>query len=98
MCFIQVCSWMFMSEGGDLAFRVTKVSGLNMEEEEVVVAMARVPSNKEIISGHLACQPGPCIYSIVFDNAYSVIRGKTVFYKCEVQETGSDGGFKGFIF
>ena len=85
---------MFMSEGGDLAFRVTKDSGLNKEEE--VVTMTRVPSNKEIVSGHLVCQPGPC-YSLVFDNSYSVIRGKTVFYKCDVQETVSDEGFKGLI-
>ena len=86
-----------MSEGGDLAFRVTKDSGLNKEEEEEVMTMTRVPSNKEIVSGHLVCQPGPCIYSLVFDNSYSVIRGKTVFYKCEVQETISDKGFKGLI-
>ena len=84
-----------MSEGGDLAFRVTKDSGLNKEEEEVMT-MTRVPSNKEIVSGHLVCQPGPS-YSLVFDNSYSVIRGKTVFYKCDVQDIVSDEGFKGLI-
>ena len=89
---------MFMSEGGDLAFRVMKNYGINIDDrEEEVVAMARVPSNKEIISGHMICQPSPCTYSIVFDNTYSVIRGKTVFYKCEVNENDSDEGFEGLI-
>ena len=87
-----------MSEGGDLALRVMRHSGGDKEgDEEVMVAMKRVPSNKEIVSGHLICQPSPFTYSIVFDNSYSVLRGKTVFYKCEALELAGDKGFKGLI-
>ena len=60
-----------MSEGGDLAFRVTKDSGLNKEEE--VMTMTRVPSNKEIQSGHLLLRPATTA-TLVFDNTFSVLR------------------------
>ena len=85
---------MFMTEGGDLGYRVIRTSG-NKEEE--VAALTRVPSNKGIQSGHMICQPSPWTYTVIFDNSYSVIRGKTVFFRYEVKEAKSDGMLKGLI-
>ena len=69
-----------MSEDGDLTLKVLKS---NDKEEEVMVTMTQV-LNKEISSGRLICQPSPCTYSIVLDN--SGIRGKTIFYKCDIEK------------
>ena len=63
-------------------FRVARRNGQNMKED--VVIRGRVPGNKEIVSGHLVCQPSPCTYSIILNNSHSFIRGETVFYKCDV--------------
>ena len=60
------------------------------EEEEMMVTMTRVPS-KEILSGHLICQPSPCTYSLVL-NSNSVIRGKTIFYKCDIMKIETSNG------
>ena len=69
-----------MSEDGDLTLKVLKS---NDKEEEALVTKTRV-QNKDISSGHLICQPSPCTYSIVLDN--SGIRGKTIFYKCDIEK------------
>ena len=71
-----------MSEEGDLNLKVSRSTGKDEEEE---VTMSQVPS-KEIMSGHLICQPNPCTYSLVLDNSHSVIRGKTILYKCDIEK------------
>ena len=71
-----------MTEGGDLDFRVVRRNGQDMKED--MVTTGRVPGNKEIVSGHLVCQPSPCTYSIILDNSHAFIRGATLFYKCDV--------------
>ena len=71
-----------MTEGGDLDYRVARRNGKDKEED--VVTTTHIPSNKEIVSGHLICQPSPSTYSIILDNSQSGIRGKTLFYKCDV--------------
>ena len=62
---------MFMSEGGDLGFSVTSRGQEGEERQEV--GRARVPSNKEIQSGHLLLRPGTAV-TLVFDNTFSVLR------------------------
>ena len=73
-----------MSEEGDLNLKVSRSTGKEEEEEEVLLTMTRFPS-KEIMSGHLICQPSPCTYSLVLDSN-SVIRGKTILYKCDIEK------------
>ena len=68
-----VSSWMFTSEGGDMTFRL-------LQGEEVLVSRNRVPSHKEIQSGHLVCQPDTT-FTLEFDNSFSLLRSKTVKYK-----------------
>lgn len=65
-----------------MEYRVARRDGKDREED--VVTRGRVPGNKEIASGHLICQPSPCIYSIILDNSHSFIRRETLFYKCDV--------------
>ena len=65
-------------------YSVARRNGKDIEED--LVTTTNIPSNKEIVSGHLICQPSPCTYSIIFDNSQSFIRGKTLFYKCYMGE------------
>ena len=70
-----------MTEEGDLDFRVVRRNGQDMKEDVVITGW--VHRNKEIVSGHLVCQPSPSVYSIILDNSHAFIRGATLFYKCD---------------
>ena len=82
--FYFLYSWVFKSEGGDIAFQITmqNSSGADKSEDQTdIVPKTRVPSHKEIQSGHIFCDP-LSTYIIKFDNSFSMMKSKTVIYKC----------------
>ncbi|KAJ8964509.1 hypothetical protein NQ314_004797 [Rhamnusium bicolor] len=73
-CFLR---WDFRTEGHDIRFGVT----LKDEEgiESPAVRHRRVAAHQIDESGVLACQ-APAIYTVTFDNSYSLLRSKKIHY------------------
>ena len=75
--------WEFATENYDLAFGVSfqwpAVDGVEGKIVEVLPS-ERKQSHQVVIGGSHA-YPGPGTYLIQFDNTYSVLRAKTVFYR-----------------
>jgi len=78
-------SWTFKSEGGDVAFRVFSRRSLDSGFQEVdIINKARVQSHKEIQCGHIFCHQDT-VYIVEFDNSYSMMRSKNLFYQCDLE-------------
>ncbi|XP_076061625.1 SEC14-like protein 2 [Oratosquilla oratoria] len=74
--------WKFYTEDFDISFGVSRQCA-GQEEPEVVVPFQRVNSQLVTEEGCLYCtEPGK--YIITFDNQYSYMRSKTLFYNIEV--------------
>ena len=74
----ELPSWTFVSDGGDVAVRVTMRSGQACEETELS-PLSRRGGYKEIQSGHVLCRAANS-YILTFDNSHSLIRSKTINY------------------
>ncbi|XP_050458976.1 SEC14-like protein 2 [Cataglyphis hispanica] len=78
----SILSWEFRSEGHDIKFGILKKDTANGTPTEVI-PIRRVASHQSDEVGILTCED-PATYSIVFDNTYSLLRNKKVYYSVRV--------------
>ncbi|XP_046633840.1 SEC14-like protein 2 isoform X1 [Daphnia pulicaria] len=73
----SILRWEFMTEGGDIGFRVYYKS----DEEGIVdlVPLSRIESHLVMEEGEFICY-NPGKYVVVFDNTFSILRPKKVRY------------------
>jgi len=78
--------WQFYSEGGDIAFAVyQKVNGV----KTVIVPKDRVDSHIAAEEGEIRVDPGQ--YIVEFDNSFSYLRSKTIWYHISIRSNGKSG-------
>ncbi|XP_046633841.1 SEC14-like protein 2 isoform X2 [Daphnia pulicaria] len=82
----SILRWEFMTEGGDIGFRVYYKS----DEEGIVdlVPLSRIESHLVTEEGQYICED-PGKYVVVFDNTFSILRPKKVRYYVAVDPPGS---------
>ncbi|XP_046633862.1 SEC14-like protein 2 [Daphnia pulicaria] len=82
----SILRWEFMTEGGDIGFRVYYKS----DEEGIVdlVPLSRIESHLITEEGQYICED-PGKYVVVFDNTFSILRPKKVRYYVVVNPPGS---------
>ncbi|KZS17885.1 putative SEC14 protein 2 [Daphnia magna] len=69
-------SWEFMTEGGDVGFRIYKKDS---KDHDNLIPSSRVDSHLIMEEGHIKChQPGNYIFE--FDNSFSYLRAKKIRY------------------
>ncbi|KYN07480.1 SEC14-like protein 2 [Cyphomyrmex costatus] len=78
----SILSWEFRSEGHDIKFGILKKDETNGTKTEVI-PIRRVASHQSDEIGLLTCET-PTIYSVVFDNTYSILRNKKVHYSVRI--------------
>ncbi|KAI9561272.1 hypothetical protein GHT06_012228 [Daphnia sinensis] len=76
----SIVRWEFMTEGGDISFRIY---GKDAKSNEDLVPLVRVDSHLAMEEGQVTCdQPGK--YVLEFDNSFSYLRSKKVRYHITV--------------
>jgi hypothetical protein len=90
----SILSWNFWTDDNDIAFGVyrrTTSSGLRQKKEDMeeVVATCRVNSHLVPESGTVVCDL-PGTYVVCFDNTYSWVTAKKVFYLIQVLTPDTD--------
>lgn len=69
-------SWEFMTEGGDVEFRIYKKDS---KDHDNLIPSSRVDSHLIMEEGHIKChQPGNYVFE--FDNSFSYLRAKKIRY------------------
>ncbi|XP_032781292.1 SEC14-like protein 2 [Daphnia magna] len=69
-------SWEFMTEGGDVGFRIYKKDS---KDHDNLIPSSRVDSHLIMEEGHIKChQPGNYVFE--FDNSFSYLRAKKIRY------------------
>ncbi|XP_057372671.1 SEC14-like protein 2 [Daphnia carinata] len=82
----SVMRWEFMTEGGDIEFRVYNS---NLNDEEDLLPPNRVDSHLVMEEGELTChQPGKYIFE--FSNTFSYLKTKKVYYHITVHPQSSE--------
>ncbi|KAI9561274.1 hypothetical protein GHT06_012230 [Daphnia sinensis] len=78
-------SWEFMTEGGDVGFRIYRKDSKHHED---LIPSSRVDSHLMMEEGHIKChQPGNYVFE--FDNSFSYLRGKKIHYHVVVDPPSS---------
>ncbi|XP_074105969.1 SEC14-like protein 2 isoform X2 [Cotesia typhae] len=78
----SILSWEFKTEDHDIKFGIVK---RNDSGEKIVVPVHRVAAHQLEEVGVLTCEDFST-YSIVFDNSYSLMRNKKIFYNIRMEE------------
>lgn len=79
----SVLRWEFMTEGGDIEFRIYHVTISEKEEIIEVVPVSRIESHLVMEEGEIICDyTGK--YVVEFENGFSFFRSKKVHYHIEV--------------
>ncbi|KAI9561267.1 hypothetical protein GHT06_012223 [Daphnia sinensis] len=71
----------FMTEGGDIGFRVYYVE--NEKDKVDVVSSVRLDSHLMMEEGEIVCTR-PALYVVQFDNSYSYLKSKMIWYRIVV--------------
>ncbi|XP_046633880.1 SEC14-like protein 2 isoform X4 [Daphnia pulicaria] len=74
--------WEFMTEEGDISFRLYYVKSKGGKKFDVV-NMERVESHLMMEEGEIVCTQ-PVLYIVEFDNSYSYLRSKNIWYRITV--------------
>ncbi|EFX85378.1 hypothetical protein DAPPUDRAFT_222627 [Daphnia pulex] len=74
--------WEFMTEEGDIGFRLYYVKSRSGQKFDVV-NMERVESHLVMEEGEIVCTR-PVLYIVEFDNSYSYLRSKKLWYRITV--------------
>ncbi|XP_046633868.1 SEC14-like protein 2 isoform X1 [Daphnia pulicaria] len=83
----SILKWEFMTEGGDIRFRVYTKNAKGSEED--LVLPCRVDSHLAMEEGQMACdEPGKYVFE--FDNTFSYLRTKKVRYRIFVEPPSSE--------
>ncbi|KAH0561878.1 SEC14-like protein 2 [Cotesia glomerata] len=80
----SILSWEFKTEDHDIKFGIVKQNN-NSGEKIEVVPVHRVAAHQLEEVGVLTCEDFST-YSIVFDNSYSLMRNKKIFYNIRMEE------------
>jgi len=76
----SMIQWEFYSEGGDIAFAIYKK---NAGDKSVMLPKDRVDSHIAAEEGEIRVEPGQ--YIVEFDNSFSYLRSKTIWYAISVR-------------
>eukprot|EP00039_Didymoeca_costata_P026698 m.16438 g.16438 ORF g.16438 m.16438 type:complete len:331 (+) comp5699_c0_seq2:241-1233(+) len=76
--------WKFCTEANDIGFGVDfEVTTEGEPVVENIVPVERKPCDTELLIGSHS-YPKPGNWLLLFDNSFSILRSKTVYYKCEL--------------
>ncbi|KAJ8272854.1 hypothetical protein GJAV_G00094190 [Gymnothorax javanicus] len=80
-------SWVFSSEPKSISFSMVYREGADspLEESKVLIPLTRFNAHKETIRGELMMRK-PGIYSLIFDNSFSIFISKKVLYRLTVDK------------
>ncbi|OXA63864.1 retinal-binding protein [Folsomia candida] len=77
-----ILEWKFKSEGHDVGFHLfySKEARAKKDQWEDIVPLARVDAHTQVQEGSHLCEKEG-IYSLVWDNGFSVMKAKTILYQ-----------------
>jgi hypothetical protein len=85
-----VILWKFKTESYDVGFQVTysdPKSEANIPETDII-PYSRLNAHEALQQGSHVCQK-PGVFTIVFDNSYSMMKSKTLLYKISLGDSDS---------
>lgn len=77
-----ILEWKFKSEGHDIGFQLFWAAEARSKKDkrEDIIPFQRVNAHTQVQEGSIVCEKVG-VYSLVFDNSFSVLKSKTVLYQ-----------------
>lgn len=77
-----IIEWKFKSEGHDVGFQLfySKEARAKKDKSVDIIPLSRVDAHTQVQVGSHVCE-NEGIYSLVFDNGFSLMKAKTVMYQ-----------------